>query len=388
MASTTPVCVVCNVHNITEPSVTWCKECDEGLCLKCQEHHSLSNGTLNHSTVPITEYEKLLRDNLQIVQNCNKHNEDYIIYCKKHESLCCGRCIVESQNDCGDFAKLTDIQNRENNLTSLSERKRHILHEIKQTRETINKHLDEIQDDAINEINAAEEKENMNICHSLMLLQEKGNEIAECQRNITKIKKLDTDLQTFIAMKKLEIEVSNKEERQTSTNSASAELIRSVENVNLKLHSTLDNTEFCKWGCCMLPDGRYAFTETLNNLVRVFKTDRSKDFEVKTKYRAFNIAYISEDKTLAVTSGKNGMCIAIIDLQNKQIKKEIYADSYYHGLAVMDNKLICSAYKKGIQWFNPNDNSTRVIVQDEFPTMFYIATLMIKFTTQITKPTP
>ncbi|XP_052065225.1 uncharacterized protein LOC127705021 isoform X1 [Mytilus californianus] len=454
MASTTPVCSVCYVHNITEPSVTWCKECDEGLCLKCQEHHSLSNGTLNHNTVPITEYEKLQRDNLHIAQNCNKHNEHYIIYCKKHESLCCGRCIVESHNECGNFAKLADIvkniktsnafyeiehslvelgdsikeiqQNRENNLTSLSERKRHILHEIKQTRERINKHLDEIQDDAINEINAAEEKENMNICHSLILLQEKGNEIAECQRNITKIKKLDTDLQTFIAMKELEIEVSNEVQfmqsmsktadfketnmsyqfntgiqRFSSETQSLGELMietkpcdivftrrkdkqaqmvlqqsssRSVENINLKLDITLDNTGFCKWGCCMLPDGRFAFTETLNNLVRVFNTDGSKDFEVKTKYRAFDISYISEDNTLAVTSGKNGKCITIIDLQNKQIKKEIYTESYYHGLAVMDNKLICSADKKGIQCFNPNDNSISVIVGEEFPTMCYIAT--------------
>ncbi|CAC5388367.1 unnamed protein product [Mytilus coruscus] len=147
MASAT---TVCNLHNITESSVTWCKECDEGLCLKCQEHHSLSNEMVNHSTVQITEYEKLPRDNLNIAQNCNKHNENYTIYCKKHESLCCGRCIVESHNECVDFAKLADIvlnmktsnafyendhslvelsdnikkiqQKGENNLTSLSER--------------------------------------------------------------------------------------------------------------------------------------------------------------------------------------------------------------------------------------------------------------------------
>ncbi|XP_052065206.1 uncharacterized protein LOC127705000 [Mytilus californianus] len=454
MASTTPVCGVCNLRNITEPSVTMCIECDEVFCLKCQEYHSLSNGTLNHSIVPLTEYEKLPSDNLQMAQNCNKHNVNYTIYCKKHESLCCGRCIVESHNECGDFAKLADIvkniktsnafceiensleelgdtikkikHNRENNLSSLSERKENILHEIKQTRLTINKHVDEIQDDAINEINAAEEKERKNICQMLTLLQEKTNEIAECQRNITKIQKLDTDLQTFIAMKELEKEVSSKVQfmqsmtktgdfKETnmsyqfntgvqkfiSETQSLGELIietkpcdivftrrkdkqaqmvlqhsssRSVENINLKLDTTLDNTGFCKWGCCMLPDGRFAFTETLNNLVRVFNTDGSKDFEIKTQYRAFDIAYISEDNTLAVTSGTNGMCISIIDLQNKQIKKEIYAESYYHGLAVMDNKFICSADKEGIQWFNPNDNSTSVIVQEEFPKMCYIAT--------------
>lgn len=81
----------------------------------------------------------------------------------------------------------------------------------------------------------------------------------------------------------------------------------------------------------MLPDGRFAFTETLKKLVRVFNNDGSLDFEVKTKYRAFDIAYINQDNTLAVTSGTIGKCIAIIDLQNKQIKKEIYGDSYNHG---------------------------------------------------------
>lgn len=124
----------------------------------------------------------------------------------------------------------------------------------------------------------------------------------------------------------------------------------------------------------MLPDGRFAFTETLNNLVRVFNIDGSIDFEVVTKYRAFDIAYINEDNTLAVTSGTMGRCITIIELQNKQIKKEIYDDSHYHGLAVMDHQFICSVDKDGIQRFNPNDNSNSVIVQQEFPTMCYIAT--------------
>ncbi|XP_063399500.1 uncharacterized protein LOC134684150 [Mytilus trossulus] len=148
----------------------------------------------------------------------------------------------------------------------------------------------------------------------------------------------------------------------------------SVENINLKLDINLDNTGFCKWGCCMLPDGKFAFTETLNNLVRVLNTDGSKDFEVKTKYRAFDIAYINVDNTLAVTSGTIGRCITIIDLQKKQIKKEIFGDSNYHGLAVMDHLLICSVDKEGIQRFNPNDNLNSIIVQEEFPKMCYIAT--------------
>ncbi|CAC5374608.1 unnamed protein product [Mytilus coruscus] len=184
--------------------------------------------------------KKLPNDILQITQNCDKHNERYIIYCKKHECPCCSSCIVENHSVCRDLAKLADNvqniktsnafyeiehsltelaeniktirQNRQNILKTLSEKKFKILQEIKETRNTINNHLDKIQDDIINTLNLTEEKESRQIEVLLTQLKWKENEISECQRNIEKIRQHVTDLQTFVSIKQLVKKVSIKEQ--------------------------------------------------------------------------------------------------------------------------------------------------------------------------------
>ncbi|XP_071121990.1 uncharacterized protein [Mytilus edulis] len=151
---------------------------------------------------------------------------------------------------------------------------------------------------------------------------------------------------------------------------------RSVEGINIKLHKNVDIKGDYTTGCCLLPDGRMAFTFYDSKIVKIFKTDGSKDFEVKTPTWAFDIAYISEDNTLAVSSGESErQCITIIDIQNKNIKKKIPLDSYCYGIAVRDKQLICAAAGKGIQLIDPYNNSTNKIVCVKLPPLYmcYVA---------------
>ncbi|XP_052064014.1 uncharacterized protein LOC127704155 [Mytilus californianus] len=453
MALSTPVCGVCDLRNISKPPITWCNECDEGLCVDCQDHHSLSKGTRHHNTTPITEYLKLPSDILQITENCDKHNERYVIYCKKHECPCCSSCIVENHSECRDLAKLADIvqniktsnafyeiehsltelaeniktirQNRQNNLKTLSEKKMKILQEIKETRNRINNHLDKIQDDTINTLNLTEEKESRQIEVLLTQLKGKENEVSKCQRNMEKIRQHATDLQTFVSMKQLEKNILTEEQLlrsmvKTRTSKESrlsyqvntaiqkfiteiqsfgevkmqtkpcaveltwkkekqAQIIvprilsRSIENITLRLHKTINSIGNNIMGCCTLPDGRIAFTDYSYSTVRIFNSDGSKDFEVKTPNWAFDIAYSGGDNTLAVTSGPSRKFLEIIDLQNKKIKESISIDYDYYGIALRDNKFICSAAGKGIQLTNLHNNSTIDLVQTKLPPFCYVA---------------
>lgn len=134
----------------------------------------------------ITEYQELPIEVQQTTENCDKHNEKYTVYCKKHECPCCGSCVVIDHIDCREFSRLTDIidktktseslneieqslselaeniqrirQNRIKNMKTLSEKKRHIEQEIKKTRIKINNHLDKIQDDIMTTLSTTEEK--------------------------------------------------------------------------------------------------------------------------------------------------------------------------------------------------------------------------------------
>lgn len=109
MASSTHICGKCDLRNISKPSKIWCPECDEGLCNACQEHHSFSKATRQHSIIPIAEYSNLPSDIMQISQSCCKHDEKLILYCKDHENPCCGKCAVESHKQCKEIVSLDEI---------------------------------------------------------------------------------------------------------------------------------------------------------------------------------------------------------------------------------------------------------------------------------------
>jgi len=46
MTSSTPVCGICVSRHIYKTSEIWCSECDEGLCMDCTQHHSVSPYTI------------------------------------------------------------------------------------------------------------------------------------------------------------------------------------------------------------------------------------------------------------------------------------------------------------------------------------------------------
>lgn len=239
MASSTPLCSLCELLSIKKPSITWCTTCGNGLCSECLEHHSSSKKTRNHKTVPVSDYQQLPIDILKISEYCEKHNEKFTVYCKKHACPCCSICIIEDHCECGDLAKLADViknikssdafrdikdsfadladnikkvkLNRENNMKRIYLMKGKIEKEITQTRYSINNHLNKIHTDIMKQLDSLEEKEVEHIDTLLILLKNKENEINEFQQNILKIKKYATDLQTFLHMKQLEDEVSVRE---------------------------------------------------------------------------------------------------------------------------------------------------------------------------------
>ncbi|CAC5389026.1 unnamed protein product [Mytilus coruscus] len=240
MSSNLTVCGVCEYSNIKKISVVWCSECDEGLCEECKVHHAASKATRDHSIVQISKYQKLPSIILKITQTCSKHNEKYQIFCKKHDSPCCRRCVVETHDNCGELNAIDDLtqnvkssnafleveqmlaelsenlqrirKGRQDNVKSLKENKTKIEKEIKETRILINNHLDELQESLIKELYAIEEKENKKISCLISSIQEKEREITECQTNLDKIKQNASDLQTFLAMKHIQQDVTNNEQ--------------------------------------------------------------------------------------------------------------------------------------------------------------------------------
>lgn len=232
MASSSPVCGICDSRHICKTSKVWCSECDEGLCIDCTEHHSRSKGTRNHNTMHIAEYQKLPSYVLDVKEFCQEHKDRFQFYCELHGCPFCRICMLEDHRQCKDVSILEHViknvktsvtfneieqlideltetigkikQNRENNSADVSEQKRVVEHEIWELRAKINKHLDKLQEDLMKELTEAETKIQVKTSELLSSLDKKKKELAEYQTNMVNIKLYASDLQTFLSMKQIE----------------------------------------------------------------------------------------------------------------------------------------------------------------------------------------
>ncbi|CAG2231597.1 unnamed protein product [Mytilus edulis] len=317
MASSSQSCGVCDLRHITKPSIVWCTECDEGLCTECQEHHRLSKAS------------------------------------KPQKST---KSSSASTEQSVEFEKRKEIEK-----------------EIQNSRIKINNHLDKLQEDFMKQLNEHEVKENSKICQLLSSLEKKEKEIGEYQNSLLNIKKHATDLQMFLSMKQIEQVVYSKENILQSfeegkkqhtlsykINTSIQNIIsdirsfgevcikskycdivliekkakqaqimvpmvqsRSFENIKLTKHKNINNQGRFIYGCCILPDGRLAFTYLHEKTVKVFRNNGSIDLEVKMPFDPFDIEYINEDNSLAVTSDSaEKRSITIIDLRENKSRKQ------------------------------------------------------------------
>ena len=231
MTSSPSTCGICDVRHISKPSDVWCPECDQGLCVNCSSHHSLSNISRNHSTISISEYQKLPSFVLEIREFCNEHKERLQLYCKEHGCPCCKICIVEDHSECKGFNILDKIvknvktshkfnekeqiidemmeniqkirQNIENNSITVTKQKRIIEHEIRKLRGEINNHLDKLQDDLLSELTEAVTIVTGQTSEFLVSLDEKQKELSEYKTNMVNIKQYASELQTFLALRQI-----------------------------------------------------------------------------------------------------------------------------------------------------------------------------------------
>ncbi|XP_052067424.1 uncharacterized protein LOC127706779 [Mytilus californianus] len=454
MASSEPSCGVCEYQHVFKPASIWCSDCDEGLCLDCSKHHGISKATRKHGTIPISEYQNLPTYITNIKQICSKHDEKYQIYCNEHECPCCSKCIVEKHTKCQYIVNLDDVvkntktssafleihetlnevaenikqirQDKNNNLKTLLEKRKQIECEIQQVRVNINQHLDKLQENFISELHEIEKRENKKISKLLKALDEHESKVAEHQKNITHIKQYASDVQTFLALKELEIGVIekcqfidsltesnmlNRVEIMSNINTSLTDIAKSVvvfgkidiansrvsvniakkkqqqaqlilpktisvpiENLQIQLQQTICTESSYVRGCCILPDSRVVFTFPVLNKVDVVKEDGSVDFSLSVT-AAYGVVYNNEDNTIAISSswGEIGNKITTIDLKQRQPKKTFEPGGKTTGIAGTNKILLYHIRKKGIQLVDLTDQSTRDITTDNMDTTINIA---------------
>ncbi|CAG2195524.1 unnamed protein product [Mytilus edulis] len=453
MASNWTVCGVCNFRNINKASVVWCSECDEGLCGECTEHHGASKSTRNHETISITEYQKLPTNVLEITQTCQKHKEHYQTFCKKHDCPCCRRCVIETHNDCNDLTAIEDIvknvkssnawfeveqiliqmlkhvqrirNDRTENLKCLQDQRVEIECNINQTRKMINDHLDKIQDKIIKELYANEENESKRIKLLLCEIEDIEKGISDLQGNQNNIRQHASELQTFLALKHIEKEVSDKAEciqsvlknedmkiktlalevnkdvqnicradcfGSVSVDSKSCKVVidsnknkeaqmmipslisKCIDDIKLsnKMQIDLQSTGSVR-GCAILPNGKMMFCDYNKGNLIVLKSNGMHEFEIRLDTCAFDLAYFERESSIAVTSGFGSNVIHIIDPNSRTIKRTIKSRDTQFGIALNKTVLVCCKSGKGIMEVQLNGESEKALVSFSMPPFSYVA---------------
>ena len=322
-------------------------------------------------------------------------------------------------------------QNRGTNSSSVKEQKRIIENEIQELRTKINNHLDRLQEDLMTELTEAEKQVTGKAHDLLVSLDEKHKELTEYQKHIVNMKKYASDLQTFIAVKQIEKEVERQDtclqslvnsdslnktkltykinttlqsivtsiqkyaevvveskhcemvfvgrkDKQTQMMVAELSPPNSVENIKLNLKQKIHTKGKNITGCSLLPDGRMVFSCYSSNTVRFINKEGIESFQLgkdKTGSYPYDTVYIKDNNSVAVSSGGGGeRCIAIIDIDSREVMTTITMDTNICGMAVRGKTIYHCALNKGLKMLNLNDKSVSDIINSEMPNVWYIAT--------------
>ncbi|CAC5408740.1 unnamed protein product [Mytilus coruscus] len=147
---------------------------------------------------------------------------------------------------------------------------------------------------------------------------------------------------------------------------------RNIENLTLTLQKRINTKLSDVYGCSLLPGNRMVFSSYSYDILRVLKSNGSKDFEIKKIGLTCDVVFICED-SIAVTSGSSKQ-INIIDLKKHKLKKSFKVYSYNNGVVYKDRHLIYCAREKGLQMISLNDETITNISNTKLPKCAYVTT--------------
>ena len=458
MSSSPSFCGICDIRHISKPSEVWCPDCDEGLCTECLDHHRLVKPSRNHTTISIAPYQNLPSYVLEIKEHCSEHHDKFTLYCKQHACPCCGICMVETHRDCLDVSILENIikdvktsdifneieqlinemieiigkikQNRETNSSAVTEQKIVVGNEIRELRTRINNHLDKLQEDLMKELTETENQITDETRDLMVSLDEKQKELTEYQTNVVNIRKYESDLHKYLAVKQIEKEVethetciqalvnsdslnkaklsywldaglktittsiqkfgeviveskpceltfARKKDKQAQMMVADLSPPISVDNIQLNLKQKINIKGRNIRGCSFLPDSRIVLSCWGSGTISFINKEGVESFQIAKRKRGsdtYDSVYIKDSNSVAVSSGFGGnRCIPIIDIVSSEVLTTISMDANIVGMAIRGGPIYYCAWEKGLKKRSLGDNSVSDIINRDMTAVYYVA---------------
>ena len=320
-------------------------------------------------------------------------------------------------------------ENRETNSSAVREQKIIVENEIQELRIQLNDHLDQLQEDLINELTEAEKKVTDATRDLMVSLDEKQNELTEYQTNVINIEKYASDLQTYLSVKQIEKVVEThatclqalvksdslnqtnlsykinsclktiatsikkfgevvveskpcelafvrKKDKQAQMMVADLSAPISIDNIQLTLKQKINIKGSGIRECSLLPDGTMVLSCYSSNTVTFINTNGVESFQIgkdKTGSRTYDTVYIKDNNSVAVSSGFGGnRCIIVIESQ--KVMTTISMDTDIAGMAVRGRTIYYSTGGKGLKMLNISDKSVSDIINSDMSGVYYVAT--------------
>ncbi|XP_071162384.1 uncharacterized protein [Mytilus edulis] len=224
MASFIP-CGPCGHDGNTRNTEKWCTDCNEGFCNVCEKAHKSLRITRDHNLILIEDYRKI--ENRNVCIQCEEHGSKLELYCKVHENTICIACFTAKHKECSDAiiplaeaaknakksTALTDLEHtinetlvniqkcrkdRETASVRIEIQEKIIKKRIFDTRETINKHLDDLERKLLDELTTTHTSCKSKYGTIQNKLNEMEIEIKRLQEHTSQLKRFAPDIQVFL----------------------------------------------------------------------------------------------------------------------------------------------------------------------------------------------
>ncbi|VDI70799.1 Hypothetical predicted protein [Mytilus galloprovincialis] len=218
-------CGPCSHVNTKNNAHKWCTNCEEGLCVKCEQVHKSKKLGRDHKLISFD-------DNVRVNLKCHFHGKEFNFYCKTHDEAICGTCFSLQHKHCFDsiitlgeaaenakrpiaLGDLIDsingtlvniknfIDNRNVAITNLRIEEEGVRKSISEIRENVNNLLDELEKKMLNELsercgNCISKSENV-----LRQLNGTEKEIQLLKEHTLQLKCFGTDLEIFLGTRQI-----------------------------------------------------------------------------------------------------------------------------------------------------------------------------------------
>ena len=110
--------IKCSNREDGAPAVTWCVECENSLCQRCNDAHQMMKALNSHKIVPIEDFvknPKLILSTPEKPEACKSHGKQALdLYCKTCSSLICRDCTLKDHpRETHDFDFIDDVVDEE-----------------------------------------------------------------------------------------------------------------------------------------------------------------------------------------------------------------------------------------------------------------------------------